>query len=73
MRYEPPDKCFCCDNGYYKEHIENVEFEKQNEKTFVVEDVPVLRCDICGDEIFPPESSRKIESNIYSKEQNCRF
>lgn len=69
MRYINPDKCFCCDNGDYKEHAENMEFEKPDGNKIVVEDVLVLRCDICGDELFPPESSRKVDLET-SRETN---
>ena len=53
-------KCTACHTGTYKD--KPVLFSaRRGDRLLVVEDVPALVCDVCGDQIFTEKASKGIE------------
>lgn len=59
-----PKICFACDEGHCQEVIEDYCLDLPEGETFVVPKLLTLRCDKCGEDTIPPESSRRIESAV---------
>lgn len=59
-----PDNCFVCCEGLYRHVIEDYQLDLPEGETLTVPKLLILRCDSCGEETIPPESSRRIESAI---------
>ena len=54
------NKCTLCHEGAYKDKL--VVFSaRRDDRLIVVEDVPALVCNTCGDEIFTEKAARGIE------------
>ena len=53
-------KCTLCHEGAYKDKL--VVFSaRRDDRLIVVEDVPALVCNTCGDQIFTEKAARGIE------------
>lgn len=59
-----PETCFECGEGRYVEIIEDYHCELPEGDTLIVPNLLILRCDKCGEDIIPPESSRRIETAV---------
>ena len=59
-----PENCFDCDKGHYQSVIEDYRLDLPEGDTLTVPNLLVLRCDHCGEESIPPESSRRIEAAV---------
>ena len=54
------NKCTLCHEGAYKDKL--VVFSaRRDDRLIVVEDVPALVCNTCGDQIFTEKAARGIE------------
>ena len=54
------NKCSLCHEGAYKDKL--VVFSaRRDDRLIVVEDVPALVCNTCGDQIFTEKAARGIE------------
>lgn len=58
---DPPENCFECGGGHYVEVVEDYHATLPNGEELVVPHLPIFRCDKCGKDIIPPQSSRIIE------------
>lgn len=56
-----PKLCFSCGVGHYHEITEDYRIDLPGGDMLIVPQVLVLRCDKCGDDSIPPDSSRRIE------------
>ena len=56
--------CFECGEGHYVEVIEDYRRALPDDETFIVPNLLILRCDKCGEDTIPPESSRRIEKAV---------
>ena len=54
------NECAACHSGAYRERLV-LHSEHRGDRLIVVEDVPALVCDVCGDQIFTEEASKGIE------------
>lgn len=60
---KPMTMCTLCHEGVYQD--KSVVFSaRRGDSLLVVEDVPALVCDTCGDEIFTEKAARGIECAI---------
>lgn len=59
-----PEKCFECGEGHYQEVIEDYRRTLPEGETLIVPKLLILRCDKCGEETIPPDSSRRIETAV---------
>jgi len=59
-----PETCFACGEGHYQKVIEDYRLDLPEGETLTVPKLLVLRCDKCGEDIIPPESSRRIETSV---------
>ncbi len=59
-----PEICFACGEGHYQEVIEDYRLDLPEGETLTVPKLLVLRCDKCGEDTIPPESSRRIETAV---------
>lgn len=59
-----PATCFACGEGHYQEVIEDYRLDLPEGETLTVPKLLVLRCDKCGEDTVPPESSRRIEAAV---------
>ena len=59
-----PETCFECGEGRYIEVVEDYRRALPEGETLTVQKLLILRCDKCGDETIPPESSRLIEMAV---------
>ncbi len=53
-------RCTLCHVGSYRDELVVFSARRGN-RLIVVEDVPALVCDMCGDQIFADETAREIE------------
>ncbi|MFA7257462.1 MAG: type II toxin-antitoxin system MqsA family antitoxin [Kiritimatiellales bacterium] len=60
-------KCFECDAGNYQIASVDYPVELSGGESFTVPKVKILRCDSCGDEVVPAESSAQIEAYVHDK------
>lgn len=60
-------KCDLC-QGHYAEKTIVLSFQRRG-KSLVVENVPALVCDLCGDELLSPTTLRKIEELLEEEPQ----
>ena len=60
-------KCNLC-RGRYREKPIVVSFKRQG-RTVVVEDVPALVCELCGDELLTEATAREIEQLLEHEPQ----
>lgn len=58
------ETCFACGDGHYQEVIEDYRLDLPEGETLTVPKLLILRCDKCGEETVPPESSRRIETAV---------
>ncbi len=56
-----PEICFECGEGHYIEVVEDYRRALPEGETLTVPKLLLLRCNKCGEEAIPPESSRRIE------------
>jgi YgiT-type zinc finger domain-containing protein len=54
------NECTLCHAGTYREKL-IVFSSRRGDRLVVVEDVPALVCDVCGDQIITEETAREIE------------
>jgi len=59
-----PETCFACGEGHYQEVIEDFRLDLPEGETLTVPKLLILRCDKCGEDTIPPESSRRIETAV---------
>lgn len=59
-----PESCFACGSGHYQEVIEDYRLDLPEGETLTVPKLLILRCDKCGEDTIPPESSRRIETAV---------
>jgi YgiT-type zinc finger domain-containing protein len=59
-----PETCFACDEGHYQEVIEDYRLDLPDGETLTVPRLLILRCDKCGEDTVPPDSSRRIETAL---------
>ena len=59
-----PETCFECGEGHYQEVIEDYRRALPEGEILIVPKLLILRCDKCGEETIPPESSRRIETAV---------
>ena len=59
-----PEICFECGEGRYVEIVEDYHRELPEGDTLIVPNLLILRCDKCGEDIIPPESSRRIDAAV---------
>lgn len=59
-----PETCFACGEGHYQEVIEDYRLDLPEGETLTVPKLLVLRCNKCGEDTIPPESSRRIETAV---------
>lgn len=59
-----PKTCFECGEGRYIEVIEDYRRALPPGETLVVPKLLIFRCDKCGEDTIPPESSRRIETAV---------
>ena len=63
---KPMNKCTLCHEGAYQD--EPVVFTaRKGDRLIIVEDVPALVCDVCGDQIFTGRATRGVERAIEGK------
>ena len=62
-----PETCFECGEGHYVEVIEDYRRTLPNDESIIVPKLLILRCDKCGEDTIPPESSRRIETARQSR------
>jgi putative zinc finger/helix-turn-helix YgiT family protein len=60
-----PETCFACGEGNYQEVVEDYRLDLPEGETLTVPKLLFLRCNKCGEETIPPESSRRIEMAVY--------
>ena len=56
--------CFACGEGEYREVQEDYAVELPGGEVLTVPKLTILRCEKCGEETVPPESSRRIEAAV---------
>ncbi len=59
-----PEICFACGEGHYQEAIEDYRLDLLDGETLTVPKLLILRCDKCGEDTIPPDSSRRIETAV---------
>lgn len=59
-----PETCFECGEGHYVEVVENYRRVLPEGETLIVPKLLLLRCDKCGEDTIPPESSQRIEMAV---------
>ena len=59
-----PETCFACGQGRYQEIVEDYRLDLPDGETLTVPKLAILRCDKCGEDTIPPDSSRRIEATI---------
>ena len=59
-----PVTCFECGEGHYIEVVEDYRRALPEGETLTVPKLLILRCNKCGEETIPPESSRRIEAAV---------
>lgn len=59
-----PETCFECGEGHYQEIVGDYRRSLPNGKFLTVPKLLILRCDKCGEETIPPDSSRRIEKAV---------
>jgi len=59
-----PETCFACGDGHYHEVVEDYRLDLPDGETLTVPQLLILRCDKCGEDTIPPESSRRIEMAV---------
>lgn len=59
-----PETCFACGEGHYQEVVEDYRLDLPEGETLTVPKLLILRCNKCGEETIPPESSRRIETAV---------
>jgi putative zinc finger/helix-turn-helix YgiT family protein len=59
-----PETCFECAEGHYQVVIEDYRRALPEGETLIVPKLRILRCDKCGEETIPPDSSRRIETAV---------
>jgi len=59
-----PETCFECGEGRYMEVIEDYRRALPDGESIIVPKLLILRCDKCGEDAIPPESSRRIETAV---------
>ena len=52
-------KCSLC-QGHYREKSVVISFHREG-RTVLVEDVPALVCDLCGDELLTEDTAEQVE------------
>jgi YgiT-type zinc finger domain-containing protein len=63
-----PEICFECGQGHYVEVIEDYRRALPDGETMIVPNLLILRCEACGEDAIPPESSRRIETAIVARD-----
>jgi len=58
------DTCIVCNAGKYRALQTDLEVETQDGTKVVVKDVPVFRCEACGDELIPASSHAYVDRII---------
>jgi putative zinc finger/helix-turn-helix YgiT family protein len=58
------ETCFECGEGHYQEVIEDYRRALPEGEILIVPKLLILRCDKCGEDTIPPESSRRIETAV---------
>lgn len=58
------ETCFACGEGHYQKVIEDYRLDLPEGEVLTVPKLLILRCDKCGEETIPPESSRRIEAAV---------
>jgi YgiT-type zinc finger domain-containing protein len=53
-------ECTLCHEGTYRDKLV-VFSSRRSDRLVVVEDVPALVCDVCGDQVITEETAREIE------------
>lgn len=59
-----PETCFACGEGHYQEVIEDYRLDLPEGEILTVPKLLILRCDKCGEDTIPPDSSRRIETAV---------
>jgi putative zinc finger/helix-turn-helix YgiT family protein len=59
-----PKICFACGKGSYQEVLVDYLLDLPDGDTLTVPKLLVLRCDKCGEQTIPPDSSRQIETAV---------
>lgn len=59
-----PITCFECSAGHYVEVVEDYRRALSDGEVLTVPKLLLLRCDKCGEDCIPPESSRRIEAAV---------
>ena len=59
-----PKICFACGEGSYREVLVDYVLELPDGDTLTVPQLLILRCDKCGEDTIPPDSSRQIETAV---------
>jgi putative zinc finger/helix-turn-helix YgiT family protein len=59
-----PKTCFACGEGPYREVVGDYLLDLPDGDTLTIQKLLILRCDKCGEETIPPDSSRRIETAV---------
>jgi|ERR1017187_1027778 YgiT-type zinc finger domain-containing protein len=62
-------KCFQCEKGVFERLSTTYVVPTQDGENVAVPDIVLWRCNACGEEVLPPESSRNIEQWISREEE----
>jgi YgiT-type zinc finger domain-containing protein len=61
-------KCFQCENGVFERLSTTYVVPTQDGENVAVPNIVLWRCNACGEEVLPPESSRSVEQWISREE-----
>ena len=69
MNKNHPTQCFVCESGRYIESVEDFPLTVRGLGRIIIDRVPILRCNVCGEEVITPEASRRMEGVIDTLKQ----
>jgi len=64
----PDQTCFSCEEGVFEQHVSDYQIELSDGNVVVVPQLLIERCNHCGEESFPPDSCRRIDSALEESE-----
>ena len=64
-----PMKCYACETGKYAETLVDFPIDLPEGDKLILPKLSILRCEACGDEIVPPDSSKRISSAIDERQE----